>query len=439
MRFNITLVLVFVSIISLAQIQTGTVIEEIICKSDESQSYALYLPSNYKAESNWPIVFFFEPAARGRLPLDLYHEIAEELGYILVSSNNSKNGSWNLGFQAAEIMIKDVQERFSINASRVITSGFSGGSRLALALAVLTNEVNAVIGVAAAQPQLKEYQLQKRQDFIYAGLVGCRDMNYQEHIQFSEFMEKLNMPNILIFSAATHSWASANDFKLALLWVDGQFSGHSNEDKIANSLQKKYSKENEAISITRWESMMNDLNTSISAYKSDEKQLSKQQKSERLNNNKELKERKAIFDSLNVAYLLQSGTEKTVRSLKIKIRNLQAKGERSKNPEAKYMYERLVDFSRATAIESAMRYVGMRDYERALLGVKVWDAATSNEIFSNWWYAKIYALMGDEQNSLSHLEKMLNAGFRNKQALESETAFEVIRDDPRYQDLVKSL
>jgi hypothetical protein len=44
----------------------GTLIERVTCAGDAEQSYALYLPANHTAERAWPIVFCFDPAARGR-------------------------------------------------------------------------------------------------------------------------------------------------------------------------------------------------------------------------------------------------------------------------------------------------------------------------------------------------------------------------------------
>ena len=62
----------FYSIIAHAQFQKGEVIDSVYCSHDKSQSYALYLPSGYSPDKSWPGVYFFEPAARGRLPLDMY-------------------------------------------------------------------------------------------------------------------------------------------------------------------------------------------------------------------------------------------------------------------------------------------------------------------------------------------------------------------------------
>jgi hypothetical protein len=46
-------------------LQTGVITPKIICIAKPDQSYAVYLPSNYSADRKWPILYAFDPAARG--------------------------------------------------------------------------------------------------------------------------------------------------------------------------------------------------------------------------------------------------------------------------------------------------------------------------------------------------------------------------------------
>jgi hypothetical protein len=71
----------------------GVVLDQIPCDVDPTQSYAVYLPSSYTPLKRWPIIYAFDPEARGRVPVNLYKEVAEKYGYIIVGSNNSRNFS----------------------------------------------------------------------------------------------------------------------------------------------------------------------------------------------------------------------------------------------------------------------------------------------------------------------------------------------------------
>src|SRR5579863_8275085 len=110
-------------------------ISNVICAADENQSYALYLPSNYTAAKRWPILYLFDPGGRGRRPLDLYRDLAETYGFIFAGSNNSKNFSGNQS-AAVNAIWQDTHFRLSLDDRRIYTSGFSGGARVAGAMAL---------------------------------------------------------------------------------------------------------------------------------------------------------------------------------------------------------------------------------------------------------------------------------------------------------------
>src|SRR4051812_43099861 len=86
---------------ALAQ-EKGRVVESVKCDADPSQGYALYLPSQYAPDRSWPVIFAFDPRARGTVPVAIYRAAAEKFGYIVAGSNNSRNGSWGVSMAAAE-------------------------------------------------------------------------------------------------------------------------------------------------------------------------------------------------------------------------------------------------------------------------------------------------------------------------------------------------
>jgi poly(3-hydroxybutyrate) depolymerase len=110
-------------------------IVDVTCSSDATQSYALYLPSTYTPAKRWPVIYFFDPGGRGRRALELYKDIAETYGFILAGSNNSRNFSNEQG-KAVNAVWQDTHARFGIDERRSYASGFSGGARVAGAMAL---------------------------------------------------------------------------------------------------------------------------------------------------------------------------------------------------------------------------------------------------------------------------------------------------------------
>ena len=70
----------------------GQIIDRVTCAADPSQSYALFVPAEYTPSRSWPVIFAFDPGGRGRVPVERYQAAAERYGYIVVGSNNSRNG-----------------------------------------------------------------------------------------------------------------------------------------------------------------------------------------------------------------------------------------------------------------------------------------------------------------------------------------------------------
>ena len=69
------------------------------------------------------------------MPVELFKEPAEKLGYIVVGSNNSRNGPWGPIQEAIQALWDDTHARFALDPRRFYTTGMSGGGGPAWILA----------------------------------------------------------------------------------------------------------------------------------------------------------------------------------------------------------------------------------------------------------------------------------------------------------------
>src|SRR5205085_8176527 len=135
------------------EITKGQVIDKVICASSPTNSYALYLPSNYEPTRKWPILYAFDPGARGKTPVERFKEAAERFGWIVVGSNNSLNASVQSSIDAWNAITRDTTARFAVDDNRAYAAGFSGGARMALLIASQCKECLAgVIAGGAGFP-----------------------------------------------------------------------------------------------------------------------------------------------------------------------------------------------------------------------------------------------------------------------------------------------
>lgn len=194
----------------------GKIVDSLACKNAGDQTYALYLPSSYSSDKSYPCIYFFDAHGRGVLPVYSYKGLAEKYGFVLIASNNSKNGmQWPESNDVAKAMMEDSRGRINIDPYRIYTAGFSGGSRVACAVAMQDGGVAAVLGIAAAYPAAQGTQ----NKFAYFGMVGDHDFNLGEMQQWDASLQQSGLNHQLLTSGATHGWASVNDMEMAMLWI----------------------------------------------------------------------------------------------------------------------------------------------------------------------------------------------------------------------------
>jgi dienelactone hydrolase len=197
-------------------LQAGVLVAHETCVAKPEQSYALYLPSHYTPGQRWPIVYAFDPAARGNVPVELMKDAAERHGYIVVGSNNSRNGSWKGEAEAAQAMLEDTHARLSIDDGRVYFAGFSGGARVASQIAQRCKCAAGVLlngaGFSPVAPPSRDVT------FAVFAVVGSFDFNYPEVAQLDEKLEETGFPHVLRHFDGPHQWAPASLMEEGLAW-----------------------------------------------------------------------------------------------------------------------------------------------------------------------------------------------------------------------------
>jgi len=194
----------------------GVVIDDVTCAGDASQSYALYLPSTYSPSRRWSVLVGFHPGARGRAIVDTYRAAAEQYGYIVVGSNNSRNGPWEISAAAIKAIFPDVDARFPIDSQRIYLTGHSGGARVAMQVA-LANK--AIAGVIASSAGFPDSQPRSKVGFAVFGTAGIDDFNY---IELRMLDRKLTSPHRLAIFSGGHTLPPADVALEAIEWMELQ-------------------------------------------------------------------------------------------------------------------------------------------------------------------------------------------------------------------------
>jgi hypothetical protein len=173
-------------------------------KKAPARAFEYFVPTATTPSAGWPVIFAFDPHARGSLVINKYKKLAEEFGFVLVASNRSRNGqTLSEGLDIYQQMLREVQPLARIDMQHIVAMGFSGGARVAVSIGLEQQDVVAVVGAGAGFPEL-----QQKPDaaFYYVGMAGYEDFNLNELINNDRFLTRNGFRNQLIIFEGDHNW-----------------------------------------------------------------------------------------------------------------------------------------------------------------------------------------------------------------------------------------
>jgi len=455
----------------------GSVIERVICKDKAEQSYALYLPSNYSPDRSWPLIAAFDPGARGKMPVERFRQAAEQYGYIVCGSNNSRNGPWAPTAEAAQAMLRDVSQRFAVDDKRLYLTGFSGGARVATRIALsLRDNVAGVIGCGAGLST--GLQPSALAPFAYYGTVGTEDFNYPEMKQLERSFESTTVAHHLEVFEGGHDWAPADSCVRAIEWmiIQGMKSGKLAVDRVVaerllkNAVERARAQESAGRGY--------DAYTAFSAIASDFKGLLDTAEYEaraaalrdsaavkdaiKQERDDETEQRRRATELFRLrAALRTSPAEHTTDESPVFPPDTQESPGADRQLALSDLKKRLADLKRKSDLPTATRERALAgrvlnqfliaEFESAsgLIQSNKYDPAIAilsidTELMpDNWRFfynlACVYSLKGDRKRALSALDKAVEKGFTNAAELETNKQLIGIRDESEFKALVNRL
>jgi hypothetical protein len=123
--------------------------------------------------------------------------------------------------RAGLAMMRDVLDRFAVDERRLYATGFSGGARVASALAQMQKgRIAGVIGCAAGFPEEENPTAQT--SFAFCGTVGNEDYNWVEMNRLDRTLASLGKPHRLLRFSGGHTWPPKDVAMAAVEWLELQ-------------------------------------------------------------------------------------------------------------------------------------------------------------------------------------------------------------------------
>jgi tetratricopeptide (TPR) repeat protein len=442
-----------------AELPRGQVIERVTCAADAAQAYSLYLPAGYTPERKWPIVYAFDSHGRGTEIARLLLPGAERYGWIVASSRNSSNlAPMQENFAVMSALWADTHARFAIDDRRVYALGFSGLVRFAVSLALTApGSLAGVIGANGGWPLGQTPA--KQHDIPFFFTVGDTDFAYYELRDLQEKLESVGLPHRLEIFAGSHQWPPEELFTRALSWMELQAMRRGFRPKdpaIVDSLWGEDLARARSLERSGRLEAAHALYTALArdfAGLRDHMEAGREAARLEASNAFRLqRELRRVRDRRDREYL-----EKAPRLFKeapaqptpdhvsqlladLKIPELKKKAKTDPDPEERLSAERvLYAVYIQTGLYLPREYSNLGQNDRAIFFLQV--AAEIDPDVPNIPYrlATAYARKGNRRRALDYLELSVRKGWADLQALETERAFDPLRNKEQYRRIVQQI
>lgn len=440
-------------------LKRGTIIDKLICKNDPEQSYALYLPKDYSRTKKWPILYAFDAGARARIPLELFKPSAEKYGYIVVCSNNSRNGPSEPIDRAIWAIWRDTHHRFAVDPDRIYTTGFSGGARVGSRFHMLTGNSCAGIiacgaGVSASLPNLERIK-----PAAWYGIVGLSDFNYIELMDLDAKLDGAGVNHRIHVYEGEHLWPPQNICTNAVEWMEIQAIKKGTREKDGALIKTLYQK---SLSRAHNLEMAGRLYYAVDAY--DTAQIlfdglldtshagKKKARLKETNAYKRFLEKEDLRRTRELGILKKYGRvlrfienlpdpgkpvalETIFRELEIDslLKEARKKDDLYNSSAA---YRLLVKFNSGTSRRGS-EYAVKKEYRKAALFYEIAVKANKKNIFALYNLACVYSLEKQKKKALKNLALAIKYGYRDRAHIEKDSDLDNIRDQKSFKELLR--
>lgn len=434
----------------------GQITDSVRCDANKRFCYSLYLPENYNDKTKWPVLFVFDPGARSHMAVQRFVPAAEKYGYIVVCSPNSRNGlAWNETADLTNCMFGDVMKKFSTDASRIYTAGFSGGSRVASALAMMYKGISGVIACGAGLAVNPSGGNLPAFDMI--GLVGCNDMNYSEMCELERIMENAGKKLELRVFEGRHEWPDPKLLEGAVGWLDMQAvrkgtikRGNDFIELMVNhafSAAKESLKSGDLVEAARRykyipKDFPDDPRTVKAIKTLDSLKLTKDYSRAVKKCNAVMERETSERDYLGTLLMnrVESGKANDSTSLRISDRlGYFRRMEKDNDPYTRAMAYRVMSFMSLVCYERGSNFYSVGKYREASICFETGMLAEPDNMQMLIFQAKACALDNNASEALACLKKAVDKGFKDRELLMKDKAFAGLRNDGRFRRIIELL
>ena len=358
--------------------------------------------------------------------------------------------------EAVNALIHDTKERYSVDNSRVYVTGFSGGARVAIAVAAaMQGQVAGVIGCGAGfHPEIP---FSAASFFSYLGVIGIEDFNFPEMRALDETLEKLGTIHRLEIFKGGHDWPPEASCTRAIEWMELQAMKTGLRDRDAAWIDAIYSRAAEEAQACERNHEIYDAYQAYVTLARDFAELKDtsafQTKGLALQNSREFRkavqreneifEQQERLDS-EINGLLKSAASGTDRLFRIqdlhsRFSGLHEKANQTKDTAGRLVAARILSSFWIRLNEGASSDLENKRYDLAALKLELMARIRPDNPWVFYHLSRAYARNGKKKDALKALKNAAAKGFKDAAEMESNADFETLRLDPSFKEIVAGL
>jgi hypothetical protein len=425
--------------------EKGKIINKVICKDDQTLSYCLYLPSDYNPEKNSPVLFCFDPHGDGTLPVLLFKDAGEKYGYIIIGSNNCKNGLQSETIKhIIDVLLLDTKTKIAVDPRRIYLAGFSGGARIASFVALNYGIAKGLIACSAGFDPSQGYGT-----FDIISIAGSEDMNYLEMRQMESALNNWPGKHQLFIFPGKHGWPPKTILEQSVVSFE-LFAMRdklvARNDTIVNNFISTADYEiNRLIRYHNFDSLacayrllhntiyiaegLNDMTTI-----QDEKKNLEQNKD--LMNYIESEKSIEITEAQKQDEYSKAYTTRGLNWWTAEISKLNTRANKASKSSEKQSAKRLLAYVSLMSFSYVNTALNQQNWEAASVFVQIYGMADPENPDCHYFTACLYANTGKEQKAIDELKKSIALGFGDRNKLENDPLLGKLREQRGFEKLL---
>ena len=412
--------------------EAGRIYERI---TKSNSSYSVYFPKNYNEKEKYPAIIFIDPHGHGRFPLEKYKSLADKFHFLLIGSNDSKNG---MNIEQCIKFVGDLLNEASTTLpgykEQISIAGFSGGAKVALVAANTISGFSSGIYCGAAFPP-GTIQI----NIPLLAIAGRHDMNYTEVRNYNQSIDKSGISHALVEWNGKHEWPDTSIFEHAFYW--NLFTSMRNKtieknesiiDRYKKLMESAISQEknvlNKAILLQEEIEMLNGI-VSISDYQRKLNTIINSNQFKQAKNNQEKILANEDQKKMEFAGAFEKQDELWWNN---EVQSLKADSNNESN-------QRVLGYISLAAWSYSSKSVAVNNYPFALKALKIYKLADPENSEQPFLAACLYSKNGMQDSAIYFLKEAVKLGLDERSKIENEKDLFELKSRNDFQELVKNL